>query len=425
MSVKLLNEHSLEFLSLKGGCPSSSESIHDKIPHCWKSHVAAHYPLYFNLSAMTTTALIKFYLYLVSVLHCGGTTDQALELLISLQESYCGYSQTCDDTSSTTQTGMPGPLEPCCSKCSCSEYCHLYGNCCLSNVNNDSYQGNSDATRFSCLYPRLLPTHARPLLGNSYYTIKKCDSLKGMSRTRLRCEAISWRWNFLSDLIPVYMPEAEVLYKNIPCASCSDVDANQLVFLDPVLKCMHGDIAAVIEQDDPEQIFAYLQDRIEETCNIVFEMPPGLLTNQRQSLECYSQIDIESCNVTGLWTHYDPVLNTACDEFNAPVRIFDDDHGEQVFKNLACYKCNKQDLNESEPVCNGNDDVVKLTLNYMKTPNDVEQEPALKNYDVSEGTEQCNEGFFLDTYKVSMLKCASRSKSRLLFSSAEMFKKPL
>ena len=41
MSVKLLPEHHLEFLSLKGGCTGSSESTLVKIPHCWKSHVVA------------------------------------------------------------------------------------------------------------------------------------------------------------------------------------------------------------------------------------------------------------------------------------------------------------------------------------------------------------------------------------------------
>ena len=41
MTVKLLTEQHLEFLSLKGGCTGSSESIHFKMPHCWKSHVAA------------------------------------------------------------------------------------------------------------------------------------------------------------------------------------------------------------------------------------------------------------------------------------------------------------------------------------------------------------------------------------------------
>ena len=41
MSVKLLTEHHIEFLSLKGGCGGSSESTLVKMPHCWKSHVVA------------------------------------------------------------------------------------------------------------------------------------------------------------------------------------------------------------------------------------------------------------------------------------------------------------------------------------------------------------------------------------------------
>ena len=39
MSVKLLTEHRLEFLSLKGGCTGMSESTPVKMPHCWKLHV--------------------------------------------------------------------------------------------------------------------------------------------------------------------------------------------------------------------------------------------------------------------------------------------------------------------------------------------------------------------------------------------------
>ena len=44
--VKLLSEHYLEFLSLKGGCRGLSESILVKMPHCWKSHIMAQ--LIFN-----------------------------------------------------------------------------------------------------------------------------------------------------------------------------------------------------------------------------------------------------------------------------------------------------------------------------------------------------------------------------------------
>ena len=46
MIVKLLTEHNLEFLCLKGVCTGSSESSLVKVSHCWKSHVAAHIELF-------------------------------------------------------------------------------------------------------------------------------------------------------------------------------------------------------------------------------------------------------------------------------------------------------------------------------------------------------------------------------------------
>ena len=49
MSVNLLTEHHLEFLSLKGGCTGSPESTFVKMPHCWKSHVTAQMVSILNL----------------------------------------------------------------------------------------------------------------------------------------------------------------------------------------------------------------------------------------------------------------------------------------------------------------------------------------------------------------------------------------
>ena len=45
MIVKLLTEHHLEFLSLKGGCTGWSESTLVKMPHYWKSHALAQFEL--------------------------------------------------------------------------------------------------------------------------------------------------------------------------------------------------------------------------------------------------------------------------------------------------------------------------------------------------------------------------------------------
>ena len=45
MSVMLLTEHHLVFLSLIGGYTGSPDFTLVKMPHCWKSHVAAQIAL--------------------------------------------------------------------------------------------------------------------------------------------------------------------------------------------------------------------------------------------------------------------------------------------------------------------------------------------------------------------------------------------
>ena len=50
MSVKLLTEHHLEFLSLKEGCKGSSDFTLVKMPHCLKYHVTAQLMIMISLS---------------------------------------------------------------------------------------------------------------------------------------------------------------------------------------------------------------------------------------------------------------------------------------------------------------------------------------------------------------------------------------
>ena len=59
MSVKLLTEHHLEFPSLKGGCIGLFESTLVKMPHCWKSHFAAHIILLQVSEDVTSMAVEK------------------------------------------------------------------------------------------------------------------------------------------------------------------------------------------------------------------------------------------------------------------------------------------------------------------------------------------------------------------------------
>ena len=73
MSVKLLNEHHLEFLSLKGGCTGSFESTRVKTPHCWKSHVTAQFSYSVDLKsvshAVTVIGFVSHYILIIT--SCG------------------------------------------------------------------------------------------------------------------------------------------------------------------------------------------------------------------------------------------------------------------------------------------------------------------------------------------------------------------
>ena len=63
MSVKLLTEYYLEFLSLKGGCTGSYESTHVKMPHCRKPHALA----YLKAASKESDDFIEWHTYLIAI----------------------------------------------------------------------------------------------------------------------------------------------------------------------------------------------------------------------------------------------------------------------------------------------------------------------------------------------------------------------
>ena len=58
MSVKLLTEHLLEVLILKGGCTGSSEFTLVQMSNCWKSHAIARIYTYFDKSSLALASVI-------------------------------------------------------------------------------------------------------------------------------------------------------------------------------------------------------------------------------------------------------------------------------------------------------------------------------------------------------------------------------
>ena len=60
MIVKLLTEHHLEFLSLKGGYRDSSESTLVKMSNCWKSHALVIIVLWLSIFCISSSLCLVF-----------------------------------------------------------------------------------------------------------------------------------------------------------------------------------------------------------------------------------------------------------------------------------------------------------------------------------------------------------------------------
>ena len=69
MTVKVLTEHPLEFLSLKGDSTGSSKSTLVKMSHCWKSHVVAHNIMYDTKPKRYQTEYIRFSKHFANAQH--------------------------------------------------------------------------------------------------------------------------------------------------------------------------------------------------------------------------------------------------------------------------------------------------------------------------------------------------------------------
>ena len=93
MIVKLLTEHHLVSLSLKGGRTGSSEATHVKIPHCWKSHALAYIIFICFIFKDGATTLYKIRVHAIY----SASDDQP-------------YTFACDTSQLTDDTVSAGPL---------------------------------------------------------------------------------------------------------------------------------------------------------------------------------------------------------------------------------------------------------------------------------------------------------------------------
>ena len=94
MTVKLLTEQHLRFLSLKEGCTGSCVSIQVKMPHCWQSHVGAQLLCFDQVITHNLLNMSRLILFIRNISYLNVIVEGCYFSINDLIKSVLGYSNT-------------------------------------------------------------------------------------------------------------------------------------------------------------------------------------------------------------------------------------------------------------------------------------------------------------------------------------------
>lgn len=277
--------------------------------------------------------LLKLTIYFFILRDVSGVYS-ALDTALFIQDMFCKIN------SCTNYTIKPSKIPPdripvippdslhdrCCKECSCDvSRCKTEGGCCLDTLEDlPAKEESMFILQKTCVYPQLRPFHELSM-ANALWTVwmvRGCSYLKDDAIVD-RCEHPE-KYDDLYTKIPVVDSINSVSYQNKFCALCNGALEENLIFWNLEIVCLNGLF-------NPQDLNS-LEAEIKETkdCNLIYLKPdePGLSVS-------YCSPVISTCNETGLWKKFDPLIESACHAYMA---IYD-----FRYKNVFCYMCNTAD----------------------------------------------------------------------------------
>ena len=225
----------------------------------------------------------------------------------------------CNNNISFNSTDMAG--FSCCASCSCDSLCERSGDCCPDKLIHFPGAG---------LYPvggifdcRSTSLKSYPNYGNVHRKfISKCDMEFQDTEIGYKCETSTSEE--LDILLPVSHKSTKEAYKNVFCAMCNYNAEETLLFWKINVTCQGSGFIPTSMSNVVTQIKA-LHD-----CNMIFEPPIGYDPPMCDRL-------ISTCNVTGKWDMYDPLVEAGCAAYLSEFVFYAD-----RYRNIFCYICNSK-----------------------------------------------------------------------------------
>lgn len=253
-------------------------------------------------------------------------------ILDSLSE-LCPYNDFCRKNS--IMNISVDNLGPCCIPCSCDEACRELETCCPDKIDtSDAYQSFQSACKNIII--KKAPGDETPSWGIGYRVLDDCPAAEADTDLAFKCRTPN-----ISDLrsvIWVSDTNAGQVFQNQYCAECNGI--KQVTYWQVETQCG----SASFDMSSPASVLK------EDDCTFLLHMPVNmrLLTEKYQ---CFIP-QIEQCNETGLWIHYDETIETGCNTYSMPF-LSEYAGGElrSIFKNAFCYMCNVDSFIPKQHMC--------------------------------------------------------------------------
>lgn len=126
----------------------------------------------------------------------------------------------------------------------------------------------------------------------------------------------------LETVVPVSNRITKQAFKNIHCAICNNVSRDDIIYWTVNLTCTE---AVFLPRSLTDVVFQVLELK---NCNMLFKLPEGYMPSSCKQV-------ISSCNVTGEWDRYDPMIEVGCAAYWSQFSDF-----FKNYKNIFCFICN-------------------------------------------------------------------------------------
>lgn len=229
-----------------------------------------------------------------------------------------------------------GSLQSCCRECS-NKSCGL--NCCPDKSRSLLIREHLHSARelYQCIAMQYLPS-ALKAKDNTYSVVSNCLFDYTDELTRKMCKSTYSEYTFetpLRNFLPAFDINTDSIYKNMFCAKCNNVNANNIRFARAIFSCPFRNITYV------RDISTNMR---QGNCNILFK-PENYLINFWTAKACLKTFD--RCNISGQWEVYDRQLEEMCLSYRGTIYQLN-----LNFRNIHCYLCNGFSRKTIEMNCN-------------------------------------------------------------------------